>query len=88
MCRIGAQNQEVESNLLVEGEMKLYLPLGLLTIISIFVSYRAKAADLTVNETTNHVVLWNQTALQAVRNTRFGRPMTARALKNQMGFLY
>ncbi len=59
--------------------MKLYLPLGL-TIISIFVSYRAKAADLTVNETTNEVVLWNQTALQAVRNTRFGPPMTARAL--------
>lgn len=54
------------------------LPIGV-AAIGIFLSSSVKAADLTVGGTTN-VVVWNNAALKAVRNTRFAPPMTARSL--------
>lgn len=55
------------------------LPLGV-AAIGIFFSSSAKAADFTLDKTTNDVILWNKTALQAIRDTRPGPTVVARNL--------
>lgn len=55
------------------------LPLKV-AVIGLFLASPAKAASLYQGETTNNVILWNNVALQAVRDTGMGPPMTARAL--------
>ncbi|AFZ59842.1 phosphatase PAP2 family protein [Anabaena cylindrica FACHB-243] len=57
----------------------LLLPLKV-AVIGLFLSSPVKATSLYQSETTNNVILWNNVALQAVRDTRMGPPMTARAL--------
>ena len=59
--------------------MKLYLPLGV-AVISLFLTNNVKAASLSVYESKNDIILWNEVALQAVRDTRSAPTITARAL--------
>lgn len=59
--------------------MKKYLFIKM-AVISIFLSLPAKAVDLSSGGSRNNVIVWNNVALEAVRQTTFAPPMTARAL--------
>ncbi|PSB30088.1 DUF6851 domain-containing protein [Chlorogloea sp. CCALA 695] len=59
--------------------MKLYIPFGV-AVISLFLTNSVKAASLSVGESRNEIILWNEVALQAVRDTRSAPTITARAL--------
>lgn len=59
--------------------MKLFLHLGVV-LTSLFLVDSAKAANLTLGESKNDIILWNEVALQAVRDTRSAPTITARAL--------
>ncbi len=59
--------------------MKLCLHLGV-ALTSLFLVDSAKAADLTLGDCQNDIILWNEVALQAVRDTRSAPTITARAL--------
>lgn len=59
--------------------MKLYLPFGV-AVISLFLTNSVKAASLSVGESRNEIILWNEVALQAVRDTRSAPTITARTL--------
>jgi hypothetical protein len=65
--------------------MKNYLSIGV-AAVSLLIGLPAKATDLSqgamsnTGATSNSVLLWNNTALQAVQNTKFAPPMTSRAL--------
>jgi PAP2 superfamily len=55
-----------------------FLSLGIL-FIGLWLAKPTQAQDSTAHPKT-HSVLWNEVALQAIRNTRFAPPYTARAL--------
>jgi hypothetical protein len=61
------------------NQMKKYLPIGV-AAASLLIGLPAKATDLSMGGTSNHVLEWNNAALQAVQNTKFAPPMTSRAL--------
>src|ERR687886_2171939 len=53
--------------------MKKYLPIGIATV-SLLSGLPAKANDSSNSGTSNDVLLWDKTALKAIKNTSFTPP--------------